>query len=164
MGQAQKISRWSGPCATRVLFECEGILFLMACVLSMAFVLPGLILGPVVGQPAWEPALSLSGDVFLPLAKAAAIPVVVSILLLVVGSFGYRARSCTEEQGTAIATFLLHWAHSRGYLIASAWTVKVASTACRPFEGPVSGLPAACTHRVVRLTPSGLSGATSRLE
>ena len=139
-------------------------MFLMTCALSLAFVLPGLILGHVVGQPAWEPALSLPSDVLLPLAKAAAIPVVVSILLLVVGSFGFRARSCAEEQQTSIATFLLHRAHHRGYLIASAWTVKVASAACRPFDGPVSGLPAAFPHRVVRLTPSGLSGAASRLE
>ena len=141
----------------------------IAVVPAIVFGLFGLALEPAVGPLIWEPFDSMPGDIYLPLAKTAAIPVIVSILLLANASFECRLRSRAAKCGIPIDTLRVDWAQCQCLSTASYWIVDLRNAAktfalrIRIIASTANNLLIAFPHLITKLTPAGLSGASPLL-
>ena len=152
----QRIPFQAESCAKQAFPAAVWILLFIAAVPSIFFAVFGLAMEQVVGTSAWEPFVSLPGNIFLPLAKASAALTIIVAILFAIASFGYVSRSKAERCQTPLPTYISTWAHRRGSSIASTWISDLQSDASSLFA--ITRLLIAFSHRVVRLTGAWLAG------
>ena len=131
-------------------------------VLILAILAAGLLLFPLVGSSAWDPAFNMGRDASPPQLEGVALLVGAFFLFLVIAGFGYW---CVNWAKVSSGSSRLIFRTVRRLLLAAAALVKITDNpAVRQFittgGNPLTAFP----HRVTRFTPAGLTGASPHLE
>ena len=131
-------------------------------VLILAILAAGLLLFPLVGSSAWDPAFNIGRDPSPPQLEGVALLVGAFFLFLVIAGFGYW---CVNWAKVSSGSSRLIFRTVRRLLLAAAALVKIPDyPAGRQFittgGNPLTAFP----HRVTRFTPAGLTGASPHLE
>ena len=130
--------------------------------LILAILAAGLLLFPLVGSSAWDPAFNIGRDASPPQLEGVAVLIVSFFLLLVIAGFGYW---CVNWAKVSSGSSRLVFRTVRRLLLAAAALVKITDNpAVRQFISAGGNPLTAFPHRVTRFTPAGLTGATPHLE
>ena len=130
--------------------------------LFLAILGAGLLLFPLVGSSAWDPAFNIGRDAGPPQLEGVALLVGAFFLLLVIAGFGYW---CVNWARASSGSSRLVFRTVRRLLLAAAALIEVPDNpAGRQFIPTGSNPLTAFPHRVTRFTPAGLTGATPHLE
>ena len=130
--------------------------------LILAILAAGLLLFPLVGSSAWDPAFNIGRDASPPQLEGVAVLIVSFFLLLMIAGFGYW---CVNWAKVSSGSSRLVFRRVRRLLLAATALIKISDNpAVRQFIATGGNPLTAFPHRVTRFTPAGLTGASPHLE
>ena len=130
--------------------------------LFLAILAAGLLLFPLVGSSAWDPAFNIGRDAGPLQLEGVALLVGAFFLLLVIAGFGYW---CVNWAKVSSGSSRLVFRRVRRLLLAATALIKISDNpAVRQFIATGGNPLTAFPHRVTRFTPAGLTGASPHLE